>query len=147
MSNDGATGGGLVSGRAARLRAGRWRRRSGPATGSCSRCLRQHREESCPFRTKQRFRYGWRGHIRAVRDRCSQQYLRQLKEGDAEPGRRFAAAAKLFGMKSALLRMHVHSLFSLRRETSKRRPPLIVDVKPDGRPIKMEVDTGAALSI
>lgn len=41
----------------------------------------------------------------------------------------------------------VYSLFSLRPETNNRRPPLMVDVKLDGRPLKMEVDTGAAVSV
>ena len=49
-------------------------------SGSCSRCLQRHRQESCPFRMKQCFRCGRKGHIRVVCAKWSQQHLRQLGE-------------------------------------------------------------------
>ena len=43
----------------------------GRAAASCSRCLRRHHPDSCPFRTKQCFRCGRTGHVRAVCSTCA----------------------------------------------------------------------------
>ena len=126
----------------------------GPVSASCSRCLRRHRQESCPFRTKQCFKCGQKGHIRAVCARWNQQHLRQLEEDDTDPG---GAATTLHeeyfedagpaAAPGAVESSEVYSLFNLRPELGRRRPPLMVDLKLDGQQVKMEVDTGAAVSV
>ena len=52
----------------------------------CCRCLRDHHQSSCPFRGKQCFACGKRGHIRAACEKWSQQHLRQLSADDPHPG-------------------------------------------------------------
>ncbi|XP_043208722.1 uncharacterized protein LOC122374183 [Amphibalanus amphitrite] len=123
----------------------------GRPAGSCSRCLRRHRPESCPFRTKQCFRCGQLGHIRAVCARWSQpQHLRQLEEDDSgavATTETRSGGEDPPGESVALVDSEVYALFNLRPEAVKRRPPLLVDLALDGRPVKMEVDTGAAVSV
>ncbi|KAF0312266.1 uncharacterized protein FJT64_016994 [Amphibalanus amphitrite] len=123
----------------------------GGRAGACTRCLRRHRPESCPFRTKQCFRCGRTGHIRAVCSRWTQQQLHQL-EGDVEP----AVDVETLGHEhggddrretTRVPEDEVYSLFHLQTGLGKRRPPLLVDLTLDGQPVKMEVDTGAAVSV
>ena len=121
------------------------------AAGACTRCLRRHHPESCPFRTKQCFRCGRTGHIRAVCSRWTQQQLHQL-EGDGEPvvdaeTLRHEHGGDYQREATSVPEDEVYSLFHLQPELGKRRPPLLVDLILDGQPVKMEVDTGAAVSV
>lgn len=139
-----------------------WRQRDrGSGPRECSRCLRSHRPASCPFRDKQCFACGKRGHIRAACGRRSRsQHLRQLTSDQelqlvAEPAQKEGGGAT--GRSSRGVRDperdEAYPMFSVqpeesaRRDVGARRPPLMVKVALDGRDVEMELDTGAALSV
>ena len=122
----------------------------------CSRCLGDHHQSSCPFRGKQCFGCGRRGHTRAACGRWSQQHLRQLSADDVHP---VAAVQRGDDAAAQLPRREVpdpessedfdeaYAMFSVRSSVCERRPPLMVKVALDGRAVDMELDTGAALSV
>ncbi|KAF0313567.1 hypothetical protein FJT64_001610 [Amphibalanus amphitrite] len=77
-------------------------------------------------------------------------YVRQLEEGDSgavATTETRSGGEDPPGESVALVDSEVYALFNLRPEAGKRRPPLLVDLALDGRPVKMEVDTGAAVSV
>ena len=127
-------------------------------SSECPRCLRAHHQSACPFRGKQCFSCGQRGHIRAACGRWSQQHLRQLTADDPPS----ATAMQCDDSASDELPREcweapdpvsaeagdgAYALYSVKPSECERRPPLMVRVALDGRVVDMELDTGAALSV
>ena len=123
---------------------------------TCSRCLsKRHRPEDCPFRSKQCYACGSRGHVRAVCNQWSRRQLRQLsvegcpdtpaadEEGGTDPD------AEVQAVDSGDRRGagdDAYEMFSVRPGAAGIRQPLMVNVELDDRPVEMELDASSTRS-
>ena len=135
--------------------------RGGRHSSPCPRCLRRnHSSEKCPFRTRVCFSCGKIGHTRAA-CKANRRGIGQVQcdaVAEEADGSRSVSVPPDIGASacpevtvsasgSASAAGEEEDLYSLFRCSRDRRAPIKVDVKLDDRPISMELDTGAALSV
>lgn len=141
-------------------------RGGGRSAAPCFRCRgRNHSAAQCPFRTRVCFSCGKLGHIRAAcvanqrggagpqRDAAlgvlaeSAPPAAVSASAGATAARADACEEEACGGGAASAAAEEEDLYSLFRCSANRRPPIQVDVKLNDRPVTMELDTGAALSV
>ena len=134
--------------------------RDPPLREACSRCLsRWHGPAACPFRLRSCFACGAIGHTRAAcRTRAGPQRVRLVEEepsGEQQQQQQQLEPPGLTGAQTGGTSTYhdgendPYYLFSTQSvpAAGERKPPLIVNVCLDGQPLRMELDTGAALSV
>ena len=124
--------------------------RAPPPRAACGRCLsRRHCPAACLFRSQACFACGAIGHTRAAcRSRTGPQRVGLVEEEHLAP----SGSPGTPSGGSSVHNDGEHEPYYLFRAQSvqvgeKRKPPLMVDVCVDGCPLRMELDTGAALSV
>ena len=107
-------------------------------TNECYRCGKpDHRAAQCPFRGAKCHNCGKQGHIRRM---CRQPKKTPTQKGRKTPGHQIKTVQE--GIVDSV--EHSHVLHAVRSESSQ---PLEVDLTIEGKPLRMEVDTGAAVSL
>ena len=107
-------------------------------TNGCYRCGKpDHRAAQCPFRGAKCHNCGKQGHIRRM---CRQPKKTQSPKGRQTPGHQIKTVQE-GDVDSG---EHSHVLYAVRIESGQ---PLEVDLTIEGKPLRMEVDTGAAVSL
>ena len=123
-----------------------------PQRDACGRCRsRRHTSAACPFRSRSCFACGAIGHTRAAcRSGAGSQRVRLVAEDEEQLGTAGSAressaddAPEYDGETEPYFLFHATSA----QAGLGRKPPLLVDVSVDGHSLRMELDTGAALSV
>ena len=104
---------------------------------NCHRCGGRHKPSQCKFKEAECYACGKKGHISKA---CRSKY-KGRREQPKQPGRDQAATTNAVCNE---VEEDVYTMFQL---TNSRNDPLYITVRVNQAPIKMEIDTGATLTV
>ena len=104
---------------------------------NCHRCGGRHKPSQCKFKEAECYACGKKGHISKA---CRSKY-KGKREQPKQPGRDQAATTNAVCNE---VEEDVYTMFQL---TNSRNDPLYITVRVNQVPIKMEIDTGATLTV